>query len=301
MASALTEAQAGSIGGVTTAKPVSAGPVNPHPQSRDDTDTVTPLDITFLSSSSIITTAAEDFPKFDFVFAGDQATVGKNFTPIDPSDFNIGVYLPWVVDSVAVKSPGGTTYDRKVTGQDACGENIVIDYTPNANAEPPDPTRVNFLQAYSITINGRAKPIIEMDHGFAFSPYYNAQGAIGVDSKDLPPTVPLDASGTDAWMLDTPDLCESGPAARDCPTPDPKNEEAYTRYVDTFNTFVEADQTFDGKSYQVLYGGIQWGFTLTMTDVPEPSTWIMMLAGFVGLGWALKARSVGDHRGVAPC
>src|SRR5438105_2442304 len=86
---ALAQAQAGPIGGVTTAKPVSADPINPHPQSRDDKDVTTPVDITFLSSSSIVTTAAKDFATFNFVFAGAASGVGKNFTPIDPSDFNI--------------------------------------------------------------------------------------------------------------------------------------------------------------------------------------------------------------------
>jgi hypothetical protein len=119
---AFAPAQAGNIGGVTTAKPVSAGPLNPHPQSRDDKDTVTPLDITFLSTSALITEAAKPFaPAYNFVFAGDMNTVGKNFTPIDPSDFNIEVYQPWVVDSAAVKSPGGTTFNRNVAGQDDVG------------------------------------------------------------------------------------------------------------------------------------------------------------------------------------
>ena len=297
---AFTPAQAGNIGGVTTAKPVSAGPLNPHPQSRDDKDTVTPLDITFLSTSALITEAAKPFaPAYNFVFAGDMNTVGKNFTPIDPSDFNIEVYQPWVVDSAAVKSPGGTTFNRNVAGQDAGGENIIIDYTPDANAEPPDPTSINFLQAFSATLNTN-KPIIAMDNGSAGAvPYYNKTGAAGTDSNDKA-TVPLDASSAKAWMLDTPFLCESGfsPGGSGCPATTPKNDETFTRYVDTFDMFVEADQIFDGKSYQVLYGGIQWGFTLTMTDVPEPTTWIMMLAGFAGLGWVAHRRSKQGRRAI---
>jgi hypothetical protein len=39
-----------------------------------------------------------------------------------------------------------------------------------------------------------------------------------------------------------------------------------------------------GKTYEVLYGGFRWGFTFTATDVPEPSTWAMMLLGLAGLG-----------------
>ncbi|MGA7674260.1 MAG: hypothetical protein WCA78_04350, partial [Rhizomicrobium sp.] len=75
-------AKAGGIGGTTTAKPVSMGPEAKHPENRDDTDTVTPLAITFLSSSNIITqaAAAKAFSAYNFVFAG-VGLVGKNFTP----------------------------------------------------------------------------------------------------------------------------------------------------------------------------------------------------------------------------
>jgi hypothetical protein len=40
-----------------------------------------------------------------------------------------------------------------------------------------------------------------------------------------------------------------------------------------------------GTTYEVLYGGFRWGFTFTATDVPEPSTWAMMLLGFAGLAY----------------
>ena len=293
----LTEAKAAGIGGVTTANPVSANPLNPHPINRDDRDVLTPLPITFLSSSAIITTAAAPFQGYNFIFAG-SAGVGMNFTPIDPSDFNIEVYQPWVVNSLPVKSPGGTTYNRNVTGNDAGGENIIIDYNPDI-AEG-DPTSVNFLQAYSATLNSMA-PIVDMDNGTAGAvPYYNATGASGTDNSDVH-QVPLNAASAKAWMLDTPFLCESGftGTGTGCPVTTPQNDETYTSYVDTFNMFIEADQTVAGTPYNVLYGGLQWGFTLTMTDVPEPSTWTMMLAGFAGLAFSAHSRAAAAPRPLA--
>ncbi len=89
-------------------------------------------------------------------------------------------------------------------------------------------------------------------------------------------------------MLDIPYVCESGfsGTGMGCPVPTMANDETITSYEDTFDTFIEAPGTYDGVTYEVLYGGFRWGFTFTATDVPEPSTWAMMLLGFAGLGFA---------------
>jgi len=48
----------------------------------------------------LIVSGSARFPNYNFVFAG-QAGVGSNFTPIDPGDFTISQYKPWVVDNNA--------------------------------------------------------------------------------------------------------------------------------------------------------------------------------------------------------
>ena len=40
----------------------------------------------------------------------------------------------------------------------------------------------------------------------------------------------------------------------------------------------------------VVYGDLSAASTLTFTAVPEPSTWVMLIAGFVGLGAAYVSR-----------
>jgi PEP-CTERM motif len=97
-------------------------------------------------------------------------------------------------------------------------------------------------------------------------------------------------------MLDTPYVCESGFGAMGmgCPATTPMTDEFIPSYVDVFNMFIESNQVFMGTTYQVLFGGFTWGFTYTATDVPEPSTWAMLVLGFAGLG------GLGYRRGRRP-
>jgi hypothetical protein len=285
----LTQAHAsGPIGGETEGSTVSAPPLAKHPLSRDDRDVTTSYGIVALSSSFIINMAATAFPTYNFVFAGAPSGPGSHFTPIDESAFEISTYTPWVVNSPNLVSNGGTTYNRGVTNQDAGGVNILIDYIPTGS----DPTSVNFLQAYEVKINNGAA-IYEMDNGTAGAvPYYNATGASGTDSNDTN-GVPLDASNVEAWMLDTPYVCESSfsGTGMGCRATTALNDEMITSYNDLFDTFIEADGRYDGKTYQVLYAGFRWGFDFTATDAPELSTWAMLALGFAGLGAIGSRRS----------
>ncbi len=53
----------------------------------------------------------------------------------------------------------------------------------------------------------------------------------------------------------------------------------FTRTV-TFQAFIESDQMINGKNYDVLYGGVQWGYTVTsaLVPAPEPGT-LTLLSG----------------------
>jgi hypothetical protein len=54
----------------------------------------------------------------------------------------------------------------------------------------------------------------------------------------------------------------------------------------------EATPQFAPGSFSgtVFYGDLSAASTLTFTAVPEPSTWVMLMAGFVGLGAAYVSR-----------
>ena len=184
---------------------------------------------------------------------------------------------------------GKVDHNRDVTDQDAGGVNILFTYTPNPGED--DPTTINFLQAFSRRQNGGAA-LVYVDNGSTTStnPYYNSNEATDEssstddnDKSSAPLTIPAEL---DAWMLDAPYVCESGAngMAQGCPETTPQTDETVTRLVNTFDVFVEADRTLNGQTYQVLFGGSEWGFTFTATDAPEPSTWAMLGLGFLGLG-----------------
>jgi hypothetical protein len=282
LAAALDGAHAsGPIGGQTGIQTATAPPAAKHPLSRDDKDTTTTYGAAALSSSYLVNAIQSDFPGYDWVIAGALSGPGSYFNPIDESAFYITTYQPWVVTSPDIKSPSGmVTYNRGVTNQDAGGVNILFDYTPGGT----DPVEVNFLQIFDVRING-GPAIIAADNGGKGGPYYNENGASGVDATDGN-GVPLDATDTDAWLLDTPYVCESGfsGTGSGCPATTAANDETITKYEDYFQTWLEAPGTHDGTSYNVLWAGFAWGFDYTATDAPEPSTWAMLALGLAGLG-----------------
>jgi hypothetical protein len=311
-ASLLGQAEA-QIRGQTSGGTATADPVNKHPMNRDDRDVTTTVAIMDLTTSSLITEAARNFKLVtqstaldNLVFAGAPG-VGMNFMPIAPTDFNIEVYAPWVVNSNGstnnLKSPSGKVdHNRDVTNQDAGGVNILFTYTPIRGTN--DPTTINFLQAFSLTTNG-GQPLVYVDNGSVTStnPYYNSNEATDNSSStgnnDRSSTPLRIAENSNAWMLDVPYVCESGStdSGAGCPETTAQTDETITRRVARFDVFVEANQTLRGQNYQVLYGGFEWGYTFTATDTPEPSTWVMLTLGFVGLGFVGHRRRPTFTRG----
>lgn len=59
------------------------------------------------------------------------------------------------------------------------------------------------------------------------------------------------------------------------------NDGAVFTYTQTFQAFIESTQMIGGTTYDVMYGGVQWGYTVTsvLVAVPEPST---MTLGAIG-------------------
>jgi hypothetical protein len=82
-------------------------------------------------------------------------------------------------------------------------------------------------------------------------------------------------------MVDIPYRCESGaPAGTNCAG---AGDDVVTYAAQDFTTFVTGTYTNNGTTYNVLYGGIQWGYTYYNRDfqtfgAPEPSTLATVLA-----------------------
>jgi hypothetical protein len=239
---------------------------------------------------------------------------------VPASDFTLLVpgvadsqYKPWVNTSTKVINPTGFGDARPVTNQDAGGANFVLTYTPRPNTS--DPTVVNFLQAYQDNINNAGFSAGRIDNLGDSTPFYSNVGIHGTGTTQLftkydnLPGQGLNALGSTAWMVDIPYKCESfiptlegnaPPGAKlDCTGgPAPPDDEVLISDVLMFQTFLESTRTIyynqalddaysitdNGgvpQTWDVLYGGVQWGFAYTNSDpvppsVPEPSNiWLV--------------------------
>lgn len=253
----------GQIGGTTTGATVTAN----GPKFKD---TATTFDMNYFTSCPYITNgvaAVPDFAKYNFVFAGQG--VASGIPNIPASDFTIAQYKPWVVNNntkvnyvtdPATDNKGNNLItQRGITNEDAGGADILINYTPRKMTN--DPTSVNFVQAYIASLNGAAFTDGTIDNGTSMYPYYNGTGVAGSGATlRVKETPPLTASPTSpAWMVDVP---FTGP-------PDTSETDYFQAFISS-PVMLTNPATGMPQTYNVLYGGVSWGYSFSEAALPSP-------------------------------
>lgn len=289
----------------------------------DDMNFASTINVSYQNFCSFLLNGAQTrFPTTSFTFAG-FGNIGGLFSPVVSSDFNVSIYQPWVVNNFTTNPTGGTNFltdpsgrrvARQVQNQDVGGANVIINYTPRANSN--DPTNVNFVQAFVQNTNNN-NPGFLTGPGTLDSapgtPFYN-RGNIAGNGTTRKTTGTLTASPTSpAWLVDIPYRCESFSPIAGMPGSNGAKadctgglDDSLLSQAQIFQTFIESDQTVYynkdlevpysrsnnggvAQTWDVLYGGVQWGYNYTNADIPEPST-LPFLAVAVGAGLYLYRR-----------
>jgi hypothetical protein len=253
----------------------------------DDLNTATTLDATYTTFSSGVFSSmlAKGFDISTFVFAGMGAAA--NIPNVPASDFNIEIYHPWVVYNNPTTNnmiaPDGSNLNRGVTGQDAGGADFLMTYTPTL---PTDPTTINFIQVFQEDDNeaGFGPPIL--DNFFSTTdPYYNQGGhAAGTGSLRGISPLPI-APGGNAWFADIPYACENGTALqrKNAPNCSGGTDDTIFSQERIFDVFVVAPTIINGTTYNVIVGGVDWGYSYDNVDGPEPATVVLFVTALLGL------------------
>ena len=152
-------------------------------------------------------------------------------------------------------------YSLGLTNLDAGGADILILYTPQNNNDPFD---VNFLQGTASSFGNGPLSTGTIDNGGQATPFYNPKGVSGTGAARLKASPLVTAPDEPAWMIDIPSVRYIGS----------------TTYTRVFEAFIESTVPImvngTATDYDVLYGGVEWGYTVTSTVVPEPASLILL-------------------------
>jgi len=249
----------------------------------DDENVATTMDAAFVLDPTEVLNGLSGFGTF---WVAGLTGPAHGLSPISSTDFSLDVYKPWVVNNNplanSILAPNGINYNRGVFQQDAGGADFLLRYTPIV---PSDPTTINFIQVYVESDNGAGFGQPQLDNfGSPTNPYYNQGGhAAGVGTTyGVSPLIIPPGPGNYAWLADIPYRCENGPPPYiNAPNCQLGADDTILSHVQTFQTWIEAPTDIDGTSYNVLYGGIQWGYEYLNYDItsPEPSTIVLLAAG----------------------
>jgi hypothetical protein len=267
------------------------------------------VNVTFAGNGSNIGNLFTAISASDFTISQYAPWVVNNWVATD-ADGKVTGGMNYVSSPAAVDG-NNLPFARGVQGQDAGGVDIVISYNPQAAS---DPTKVNFIQSFVTNFNNTNPSYLTgtggIDNLGSATPFYNTLGFAGSGTTFDGITLTASANSA-AWLADIPYTCESV-----IPTPQLTiplaqanctggKDDSLLSAAEVFQTFVESTQSVcynsnlsdayylpvnnncaqggTQQSWDVLYGGVQWGFTYTNTDVPETNSVLLLGVGFLGL------------------
>ena len=200
-----------------------------------------------------------------------QWTFAFGGTTVAAATLQSFVYTAWVVSNDGYNLPDRSparTY--KFANADVGGANYTLDYVPGANDPGGSNSKipladVHFFQIVQATSNygndqtGQVTSTVTqyfIDNGTSSTPWYDGTGAFGyVDNSQK-------------WMDDSPYRCEPQ-SGGNCNADATPNLLSINWQADTFLAYDMG--LVDGTETVLLYGGRNWGFNYTDSDVPEPS------------------------------
>jgi hypothetical protein len=220
-------------------------------------------------------------------------------TPVPASDLNVFNYSAWVVNNDGYNLPNGSAAaTRSVTG-DVGGANFTLNYVPGPNDPGGTSSTINwvnvdFLQIVQAISNygndqtGQVTSTVTRyfidNGGDTLTPFYNLSG--GAWGYVYPP-LPNNGQPISKFMDDTPYRTEDNGGYGNGQSDAGPDLLSIVWQADTFLAYNMGP--VDGTQNDVLlYGGLNWGFTYSDTDTPEPSTFTM--AG-IGLALMIAGRS----------
>jgi hypothetical protein len=213
---------------------------------------------------------------FTWAGAAQEAQVEAGIKIID--------YYPWVVNEPSVYSANPNIPNGLYPGAnmgDVGGAVFNLQYTPQPGA--PVLNNLHWVQGLMGTAHGATIPtgLDNFTNYTTFtrdnsSPFYDGgltPGTAGAINQSNP------AIGQGGWFLDTPQFPEK--------ESDDANENipilSVQFQVVLANDTTSVDKNGVTQNNVTLYGGEWWGVTYTAKDAPEPSTYVLLAFGGIGL------------------